>query len=172
MNNFVCVGRILKPQALKGEVKISSNAREISNFLSYKYLYLGQNREKYIIEQCRIQDGYVIAKLEGVDDANIAESLRNIDVFIDNYQLDVLPDDEYYVQDLIGINVFSADGATYLGQITAIDNFSSADVVTIVRDEREFLFPFLAEVVIDVDIDDKKMFVDMQKFEEVCVDEN
>lgn len=172
MNNFIYIGRVLKPQALKGEVKIAANTRDINSYLSYEYLYLGQEHQKYAIEKCRIQDGFVVAKLKDVDDANAAEKLRNEDVYIDDSQLAVLPEDEFYVQDLIGIDVFSANGETYLGQVTAIDNFSSADIVTIEKDGKEVLFPFLASVVNNVDVENKKMFVDAQKFKEVCVDED
>ena len=48
MNNFICIGRVLKPQALKGEVKIAVNSRDISSYLSYKYLYLGQEHENTV----------------------------------------------------------------------------------------------------------------------------
>lgn len=172
MNNFICIGRVLKPQALKGEVKIAVNTRDISGYLSYKYLYLGQEHKKFAVEKCRIQDGFVVAKLKDVDGANVAEKLRNEDVYIDDSQLVDLPEDEFYVQDLIGIDVFSTNGETYLGHITAIDNFSSADIVTIEKDGKEILFPFLANVVNIVDVENKKMFVDVQRFKEVCVDED
>jgi len=172
MNNFICIGRILKPQALRGEVKITTNARDINSYLSYEYLYLGQEHQKYAIDKCRIQDGFVVAKLENVDDANTAEKLRNEDVYIDDSQLAVLPDDEFYIQDLIGVDVFFDNEESYLGRVTAIDNFSSADIVTIEKDGKEILFPFLASVVKNVDVENRKMFVDPQKFEEVRVDED
>ncbi len=172
MNNFICIGKVLKPQALKGEVKISANTRDINSYLSYEHLYLGREHQKYAIEKCRIQDDFVVAKLENVDDANTAEKLRNEDVYIDDSQLAVLPEDEFYIQDLIGLDVFSINGETYLGQVAAVDNFSSADIVTIEKDGKEVLFPFLASVVSGVDVQHKKMFVDVPKFKEVCVDED
>ena len=172
MNKYICVGKILKPQALKGEVKISANVRDINSFLTYEYLYLGEEYEKFEVEKCRIQDGFVVVKFKNIDDANTAETLRNQDVFIDNTQLAILPQDEFYVQDLIGINVFSMNSEEYLGEVVAIDNYSSTDIITIKKEDKEILFPFLSSVVIDVDIDKKKMLVDIQKFKEVCVDEN
>lgn len=172
MNNYVCVGKVLKPQALKGELKVAVSMRNIQDFASYKYIYLGSEHLKYLVEKCRVQDGFVIVKLVDINDADSAETMRNKEVFIDRSQLASLAEDEYFVQDLVGLDVFTDAGAEALGQVVGVDNFSSTDIITIKKDGKEILFPFLASVVKAVDFEHKKMIVDEQKFEEVRVDED
>lgn len=172
MDNFVCVGKILKPQALKGEVKIAVSMQNLEDFLSYEYIYLGQDYAKFAVEKCRVHDGFIVAKLSGVNDANAAETLRNEQVFVEKTQLSPLDDGEYYIQDLVGLSVFSNDSSACFGQIVAVDNFSSSDIITMKGESGEILFPFLESVVLDIDLKNGKMVVDTQKFKEVCVDEN
>ena len=73
MDNYTIIGEILKPQALKGEVKVSPITRDATQYLNYKYLYVGKELEKYNIEYARLQDGFVIVKFDNINDANSAE---------------------------------------------------------------------------------------------------
>lgn len=172
MNNYICIGKILKPQALKGEVKIAPMTQDIYNYLSYEYLLVGENQTKYIVDDCRIQNNFVIVKFKEINDANTAEKLRNSPVFVETKQLKELNDNEYYIQDLIGCEVISNDKSTVFGRVIAIDNYSSADIITIEKDGKTMAFPFLESVVGDIDITTKKMFVNSEKIKDILVDEN
>lgn len=171
MDEFTVIGKILKPQALKGEVRVGPITRDATQFLTYKYLYVGPELEKYDIDYCRIQDGFVIVKFSKIVDANMAESLRNFMLYIDRSQLATLEDGEYFIKDLLDCEVLDELGFSY-GKIIAVDEFSSVNTITTKKEENEFLFPFLDQVVVDVDIEVKKVFVKKEKLMEVLVDEN
>ncbi len=53
----------------------------------------------------------VILKLSGVDDRNAAEAMKNKDIFITEDDLLELPEDTFYIRDLIGLSVIDEEGA-------------------------------------------------------------
>lgn len=172
MKEFTIIGKILKPQALKGEVRVAPITRDAMQYLTYKYLYIGDEHKKYDIEDCRLQDGFVVIKFHGINNANEAEDLRNQMLYIDKSQLSVLDSDEYYIEDLIGCQVLSNLDNEYFGTVKAVDEYSKVNTITMVKDNKEFLFPFLEKVVDDVDIDKKTIYVYKDKLMEVIVDED
>jgi len=69
MDDYTIIGKVLKPQALKGEVRVGPITRDATQYLTYDYLYIGDNFEKYDIDYCRLQDGFVIVKFTAINDA-------------------------------------------------------------------------------------------------------
>lgn len=172
MDEYTVIGKVLKPQALKGEVRISPITRDVTQYLNYEYLYIGENLERRDIDYARIQDSFVVVKFCNINDADTADSLRNELLYVDKSQLGQLADDEYYITDLIGCDVVDADSKELFGKISLVDEYSSVNTITMVKDDKEYLFPFLERVVKDVDISNKKVFVDKEKLMEVLVDED
>jgi len=171
MDDYTIIGKVLKPQALKGEVRVGPITRDATQYLTYDYLYIGDNFEKYDIDYCRLQDGFVIVKFTAINDANTAETLRNKMLYVDKSQLGELEQGEYYIQDLIGCKVLDSNGMEY-GIVTAIDDFSSVNIVTVKQGGKELLFPFLERVILDVNVEEKTILVDKKSFMEVLVDED
>lgn len=171
MDDYTIIGKVLKPQALKGEVRVGPITRDATQYLTYDYLYIGDNFEKYDIDYCRLQDGFVIVKFTAINDANTAETLRNKMLYVDKSQLGELEQGEYYIQDLIGCKVLDTNGMEY-GIVTAIDDFSSVNIVTVKQGGKELLFPFLERVILDVNVEEKTILVDKKSFMEVLVDED
>ncbi len=172
MKDYTIIGKILKPQALKGEVRVAPITRDAMQYLTYKYLYIGDEHKKVDIQDCRLQDGFVVVKFEGIDSANQAEELRNQLLYVDKTQLAVLDSGEYYIDDLIGCDVVSNLDNEHFGTVTAVDEYSQINTITMQKDDKEYLFPFLEKVVDDVDIDKKVIYVDKDKLMEVLVDED
>lgn len=171
MDDYTIIGKVLKPQALKGEVRVGPITRDATQYLTYDYLYIGDNFDKYDIDYCRLQDGFVIVKFTAINDANTAETLRNKMLYVDKSQLGELEQGEYYIQDLIGCKVLDSNGMEY-GIVTAIDDFSSVNIVTVKQGGKELLFPFLERVILDVNVEEKTILVDKKSFMEVLVDED
>ena len=171
MDDYTIIGKVLKPQALKGEIRVGPITRDATQYLTYDYLYVGEDFEKYDIDYCRLQDGFVIVKFTSINDANLAETLRNKMLYVDKSQLGELEQGEYYIQDLIGCKVLDSKGMNQ-GIVTAIDDFSSVSTVTIKIDGKELMFPFLERVILDVNVEEKTILVDKESFMEVLIDEN
>ena len=133
------IGKVVKPQGIKGEIKIILNcdADRINNI--EQIIISG---EKFNIEEKRIIDNNFIIKLKDINSRNDAEKLRNLSVFALREELKCLEENEYYYDDLIGLKVYNENNEE-IGIIEDIDQFGSADIIYI--RERNILFsvPFI-----------------------------
>lgn len=147
------IGRIVNAVALRGEVKVY-------NYSGYKERYEELDRiivedKEYNIEKVRYQQHMVILKLEGVNDRNAAEAMKNKDVFITEEDLVELPEDTFYIRDLIGIDVINAETEEKIGTIKDVLQPSSQDVYVVKRQEgADVMIPAVSEFVKEVNIEE------------------
>ena len=105
-----------------------------------------------------MQKNTVIAKIEGVDTPEAAEKLRNKVLYMHRDDLE-LDDDTYFIQDLIGIEVRDADTNEVYGTIVDVMQTGANDVYVIKGENREYLVPAIADVVVSTDIDGSLMTI-------------
>lgn len=152
------IGKIVNAVALRGEVKVyhysdyKERFEEIDNILlEHKGRY-----EEYSIEGIRYQNEMVILKLKGVSDRNAAEALKERDVYITEADLRELPEDTFYVRDLIGCRALNAETGGEIGEITDVLQNSAQDIYKIkLPNGKEALIPVVSEFVKEVDIEKK-----------------
>ena len=123
------IGKIVNAVALRGEVKVY-------NYAGYKERYEELTRiivddRAYEIEKVRYQQQMVILKLSGVNDRNSAEALKTKDIYITEEDLVELPDDTFYIRDLVGLTVKDADSGAVLGTLKEVLQPSSQDVYVV-----------------------------------------
>ena len=146
------IGRIVNAVALRGEVKVY-------NYSGYKERYEDLDRiiveeKEYEIEKVRYQQHMVILKLAGVDDRNAAEAMKNKDVFITEDDLLDLPEDTFYIRDLMGMTVINDETGEEIGKIKDVLQPSSQDIYVIKRKEgSDVLIPAVAEFVKEVSLE-------------------
>jgi 16S rRNA processing protein RimM len=121
-------------------------------------LFIGRNHDEIIVERARVFKNTVIAKLEGVDTPEAAEKLRNKLLYMHRDDLE-LDEDTYFIQDLIGLEVRDADSDKVYGKITDVMQTGANDVYVIKGDEREYLVPAIADVIISTDVDEGFMTI-------------
>jgi len=96
--------------------------------------------------------------LKGFDNINQVLSLSGREVYVRRDQFPELPEDEFYWCDLLGLDVQTEDGET-LGELVDIFETGSNDVYVVKAGDREILIPATDEVVLAVNLDDKKMII-------------
>jgi 16S rRNA processing protein RimM len=154
------VGIIVKPQGVKGEVKVKISSPRPERFYDLDKVYIRFDKLKTCsIENIRISNGFVFLKLANIDTRNDAELLRNKEIMVSEDQLIDLGENEYFVHDLIGCRVISEEGLT-IGEIEDIIQNSSNDIY-IVKDRQgqEILIPAINDVVKDVDINARQVTI-------------
>lgn len=167
--DFIEVGQVLKPQGIKGELKIKPLTDDAFRFRKLRSVYFDD--VCYRLISCRISD-YVYLKLEGVDNRNDAEKFVGKYVRIDRIHAIVPEEGSYFISDLLGSELIDESGNT-MGVITDIDSYGAADVVTAENsDGKVFRFPFLKRLLHDVDTGNKKVYVKREDTEAVSVYED
>jgi len=155
------IGTATKPQALKGQFRIKPS---ISNFKLFKKLKtLIVDDKEYLIETCSIRDTFVIIKLQGADTCEDAELFRNKKVFAE-IELNVETN-----SDLTSFEVVINNEV--IGNIVEVNNYGSKDILSI-QGDKNIMVPVIEQLIIYTDVDEKKVVLDGNIFEQVAVYED
>ena len=151
----VFVGKVSSPHGIKGWVKVISYTDPLENILSYKeWFIINEEGEKpFSIEDFRIQGKRIIVKLDGIQDRNSAEDLKNKEILVSRIDLPKLEKNTYYWNDLLDLPVLDKKGKQ-IGKVDSLFETGSNDVLVVVNESKErFLVPFIMEeVIIKVDL--------------------
>ena len=154
----IAIGRIVVPQGIKGEVRVLPLTDFPERFSTLKRAFLAAPWDREVeVEGARFHRGMVLLKIRGVDTRNEAERLRKADLQVEEADLVPLGEDEYYVFQLVGLQVHTEDGQA-LGQVADVLRTGSSDVY-VVRGEREYLIPAVKEFVVDIDLAGKRLVI-------------
>lgn len=165
MNNLV-VAKSLKPQGIKGEIKFKNllnNGEKLENFSSF----LLDNRP-VTIESVRYNGEFIFVKFKEINSVQEADLLRNKNLYIERQELEQdLKEGEYFIEDMIG-KVCVFENGSVLGTVTDIQNYGSADVYYVTKENgKEVLFSYVFDVIIKVE--ENKIVLNKKRFEEVSV---
>ena len=160
---FVLIGKIVGVHGIKGTNKFKSYAQSLSVFGPGRSILIRDNRNR----ETRVELNWVkshtrtpLISFKGVTDRDQAEALIGADLFIPETELPELDEDTFYWFELIGIAVYTKEDE-YLGRITSIFPTGSNDVYVVKDRKQEVLIPALESVVIDIDLESKRMRVDL-----------
>jgi 16S rRNA processing protein RimM len=159
------VGKIAKPQGVGGELKISPLTDDVNRFKNLKTVYL--DGKSYNVSKARISPNGVFLTLEGVNDRNTAELLRNKDIEVDRKDAVRLEKDRYFIVDIISCEVFVADEK--IGSLVDVLQYGSADVYVISTAKGKVMIPAIERLVKEIDVQNKKIVLDGQAFEDLAV---
>ena len=159
------IGKILKPQGIRGEVKVYPYTDDAEVFGELSRVFIGG--EEYKILHARCGDGMAYLSLRGVPDRNAAELLRDKELSIPRDEAPALEEGSYYIADLLGSEVVT-DTGKLLGTLKDIRQ-AATDIYTLGTDKGEVLFPTATGVVLHVEVENKKITVSEKRFKEVAV---
>jgi len=159
LEDYLSVGRIVNTHGVKGEVRVIPLTSDISRFdyLLYAFVMLDGKRKELRVTDVRYHKSFVLIKFNGIDTMDEAEKLKGCDLCVDRRNARPLEEDEYFICDLIGLEVFEGD--QLLGKLTEVLETGSNDVYVVKQKGKEILIPALKSVVLDVDLENKKMQV-------------
>lgn len=161
MNQYLEIGQIVNVRGLKGEVKVNSYSEDPNRFEKIEtiILKLKGKMQEYNIEKVSYTKNQVVLKLKNIDTIDEAEKLRNSIILIDRNSLEELPEDVYYIADLIGLDVYT-DENEYLGKVDDIFNTKSNDVYVVKDDQgKSKLLPGIDEVIKEINLEKSKIIV-------------
>ena len=97
-------------------------------------------------------------RLEGVNTVEDAAANRNKILYVRRAEVHLKPGD-YFIQELIGCEVFDADDGRLYGLISDVSQTGANDVWHIAKEGAEVLVPAIKDVVESVDIDAGKVLI-------------
>ena len=169
MEQTLKIGVIVKPQGIKGEVKVQPLTDDITRFKKLKEVLIdGKN---YRVENAVIGGGTVFLSLSGIVDRNTAETFRGKFLCVTRDNAVDLPKGRYFITDIIGCKVVTDLDQT-IGEIIDVTS-ARTDIFTVkCADGRIMRFPFLNDAVICVDVLNKTVTVNAKRLGEISCYEN
>ncbi len=161
VEDYLQVGIISSTHGIKGEVKVFPTTDDINRFKNLKEVLLDTGKEKKTlkIEGVKFFKQFAILKFKGIDNINDILEYKGKGLFVTRQQAVKLKKDEYFIADLIGLQVVLEDD-TSLGILKEVMLTGANDVYVIeMENQREVLIPAIKQCILSVDIESNKMTV-------------
>ena len=159
---LLVIGEVLRPQGVRGEVRVRMLTDFPERFRVLKSVYLGGTPKPVSVERTRLHQGYALLKLAGYDDRTAVESLRHALVQIPVEEAMPLEEDEYYLYQVVGLATWTMQG-DYLGWVREVLSTGANDVYVVQGDKGEILVPAVEDVVLEVDLASGRLTVELME---------
>lgn len=164
MQKYLTVGTVLKPQGIRGEIKVMPYTDYAEDMKDFTCVSIGGTQYKVLA--CRVAGGYAYLTLRGVADRNAAELLRGKDVLVDREEAPELPEDRVYIADVIGCALVTEQGEK-LGEVLDVTP-ARTDIYTVLIGGKQVMFAAADGVIISVDVQGGTVTVSKERFEQVA----
>lgn len=157
----ILIGKITSAVGLKGEVKVYNYSDGVSIYEETPQIYAGE--KLYEVRSVRTQKNMVVLGLAGIDDRNAAEKLRGTELFVTEADLPELPEGQFYVRDLIGMEVISDEGEK-IGLVTDVIQNTAQDIFEVEMESgKRVLIPKVDAYVKQIDGQERRITVHLQE---------
>ena len=164
-NDRITVAIVLKPQGIRGEVKVKAMTDSAEALTAFKSVLI--DGVDYSVLSVRAQGEFAYLGLKGIADRNAAELIRGKNIEVERADMPSLPDGRYYIADLIGCTVVNERG-DILGTVSEVTP-ARTDIFTLEKDGKSIMFPAADGVISEVDEGGKKITVNSKRFKEVSI---
>jgi 16S rRNA processing protein RimM len=161
-NRLILMGVFGAPQGVRGEIRVKSLAGESSAIGVYGPLTNKGGTRAFAFESLRsLKDEMLVARVAGVSTREAAEALKNVEIFARRDQLPPPNEDEFYYDDLVGLEAVDAAGAS-LGRVVSLMNHGAGDILEIAPADggETLLLPFTKAVALRIDFDAGRIVVE------------
>lgn len=159
------IGKILNAHGIRGELKVEPLTDNPERYKILEQVYLEDRKKNYTlydVEFVRFHKGNVLVKLAGIDDMDAAKLVKNQHLAINKSDRMPLEEGAYYIDDLIGLQVFEDDRP--IGVLKDVLQPGANDVYVLDSSIYPDLYiPALKSVVLSVDLENKRMDVKLPK---------
>ncbi len=153
----VPIGRILRPHGVRGELKVELLSDEATRFDSVGKVTVTRNGVdlgEFEVTGWRRLGRAIGLKLVGIDTPEAALPLRNALLEAPALPAESLPENTYFVYDLVGLHVVS-ESLEHLGEVVDVVQLPSGELLVVKAGETEHLVPLVQDFVKRVDLEEK-----------------
>lgn len=153
---MVCIGAVIGPHGVRGEVKVKSFTAEPADLVAYGPLYDEQGRCLKATLKGQVK-GAVLIRLDGVGDRNQAEMLRGQRLYVPRAALPETEEDEFLYTDLVGLRVENEAGES-VGTVKGVMDFGAGTVLDVAqKDGSTCMVSFTKATVPVVDLQERRL---------------
>jgi len=156
----VIVGQIINTHGIKGELKIKLSTDFVTErFQKNAHLYIDNHGEMLdmTVLSYRFHKGNVLVSFQDHQDINLVEKYKGCKLYAEK-NLELLEDDEYYIGDLIGCEVYNHHD--FIGVVQDVQLYEHNDIF-VVRGKQKIMIPYVDAFVKEINIDTKRIDVSL-----------
>lgn len=156
----VIIGQIVNTHGIKGELKVKSSTDFVEErFQKNAHVYIEDHGKMIdmIVLSHRFHKGHILVTFQGHQDINLVEKYKGCMLYAEK-NLDLLDEDEYYVGDLIGCDVYHGD--KHIGKVSDVQLYDHHDIL-VVQGQQKIMIPYVDAFVKNVNIDEKSIHVSL-----------
>jgi 16S rRNA processing protein RimM len=160
-SKWAIVARLVRSQGRHGEILAEIHTDFPERFAERKRLFLlsSESSEAALreidLESHWLHKDRVVLKFAGVDSINDTEPLRGLYVAIPASERTPLPEDEVYISDLIGCELFDHAAGRVIGKVDDFDR--GANLLVVREGKTEHLVPFANAYIEAIDLPAKRI---------------
>ncbi|ESQ90759.1 16S rRNA-processing protein RimM [Asticcacaulis sp. AC460] len=159
--NLVLVAQVGAPHGVQGEFKLLSFMDDPLSVLEHSPLLDVAGKPALVLTKARAHKGALLVFAEQAPDRTAAEKLKGLKLYVDRADLPDTDEEEYYVTDLIGMDVVDTSGNA-VGKVVNVDNFGAGDLLDVKPLEGvSFYVPFTLAHVPEVHPAEGRIVVDL-----------
>lgn len=160
MNDKTLVGKIINTHGIKGNVKIYPYTDDPERFKDLDYLLIGDGFKEFKIVDMFIQKGFVYVRFEGYEDINKILDFINSNVYIYDKDRVKLPEDRYFISDIVNMEVHDMEGKL-IGKVTDVIENLANDLFQVQKpDGKIFYLPARKEFIKEINVKQKVIIID------------
>ena len=150
---YIECGKIINTHGCHGGVKLESWCNTPNDLAALKKIYLlegGEYVEKKI-KKASVFKQFVVAEICGITDMDAALALKNMTVYANrkDFKLD---EGEYFIVDMIGVNVTDAENGKVYGKVADIINRGASDIYVVDTPSGERMIPAVDEFIVKANV--------------------
>ncbi len=162
-DSYIAVGILGRTRGVQGDLWVTLLTDFPGRFVDLKEIYIEERGqwEPRRIENARIISDRPVLKLEGISNKEEAARLTNRILAVPADQVVPLPDDTFYIFQLIGLKVYVEDSEEPIGEVVDVHQYPANDAYVIQLDDGSHKqLPAIEDFVKCVDLENKRIVID------------
>lgn len=156
---YLAIGYLRRPHGVSGEIIMDLHTDFPDRVKSGRKIYIGEKHEAATFDTVRIHGDSMLISLKGYDTPEAVGRFRNQWVYVKAKEAPPLPEGQHYKYEFIDLDVIDDEGNA-LGKITQILETGANDVYVVRKEDgKEILLPAIPSVVLEVDMEARRMTV-------------
>lgn len=167
MEQMAAIGKVINTHGVQGGLKVQpfSDLPDRVNSLRRLFIQLKGRQMPYQVANAFVNGRFWVIYFKGVSTVEAAKELIGSLIEIPLSERETLPDNTFYIDEIIGLNVFTVNG-DLLGQVKDVLQTGANDVYVVKRkedgaQEADILIPAIKSVVLNIDVKNVRMDVEL-----------
>jgi len=164
LDKLLSIGKITNFHGIQGEVKVGYTEGAEDVLTEIDEMYAETDKGELIPltpEKIRFHKNFALIKFKEINSIDEVIAIKGAYLKAPKSKIkDFLKEDEFYIDDLVGLSAYDADNGSLLGIVSGVSKAKGQDILFIKDAEnKEHIIPFVKDIVPTVNIKEKKLTI-------------